>query len=244
MMSGATSPLSSSKRSLICAPLYGKKPFLNSSMRTVFRRIPPRNFEALSWASRARMTSELKTTQYTFTSGHSLAKRSIVPPQPISISSQWAPRQRIVPRVLGKRLITKRSSVGWVDGRAVSQTLPCRSLLFKALDLLETKAFGVRALEISSVPVDDPIQGFGGHKPRLPSQLKSRFARIQAQATGFVRMRAGIPDPGRLARPLVDQTLNHLLHRESVFLKGSEIPGTRISPTFRIELLRQRHISP
>src|SRR5262245_28872226 len=60
----------------------------------VRREIPGRNAAAPARASGARTGSELRTTHLKSASGLSAASLSIVPPQPISMSSQCAPRQR------------------------------------------------------------------------------------------------------------------------------------------------------
>src|SRR5271163_3588603 len=55
-----------------------------------------RNSSALLRASRSRSLLELNTTQTTSQYGLEPSRRRMVPPQPISMSSEWDPRQRIL----------------------------------------------------------------------------------------------------------------------------------------------------
>src|SRR6188508_1745949 len=73
-------------------------------MRTFAPR--PRNARALDRASASRSGSPLKTTQRTSSAGFDSRKRRIVPPQPISMSSECAPRHSTLARRSIGRAIT------------------------------------------------------------------------------------------------------------------------------------------
>src|SRR2546427_6913555 len=101
-MSGVTLIFSFSKNALISSPTYGKKLFRKCSTTTSFRAPPFRNCSALATASSSRSPLDPSTTQWTSASGCSDNSRSMVPPQPISMSSLWAPTQRMrIPRSIG-----------------------------------------------------------------------------------------------------------------------------------------------
>src|SRR5690606_22833697 len=72
--------------------MYGKKPSRKSNVVTCARSHPWRKRFALSRASSARAPVALKTTQWISTSGCAARSVSTVPPAPISISSECAPR--------------------------------------------------------------------------------------------------------------------------------------------------------
>src|SRR5262245_48846063 len=73
--------------------MYGKKlsrkPWITISLVSMRARMP----SALALASVARSRSPLRTTQCTRLCGYRSSRLTIVPPQPISMSSAWAPRQ-------------------------------------------------------------------------------------------------------------------------------------------------------
>src|SRR6185436_14286336 len=94
MRSGDTRPLSSSKASLTSAPSYGKKPSRNFLMMIRALGVPARSVSAARSASASRVGSEVKTTQVNAGGVGLPASVSTVPPQPISRSSQWAPRHK------------------------------------------------------------------------------------------------------------------------------------------------------
>src|SRR5215831_16321118 len=75
------------------APWNGKYPSRNPSTATCFSATFSRKAAALFRASVAREPTPLKTIHRTMRSRTSVARRIIVPPQPISMSSAWAPRQ-------------------------------------------------------------------------------------------------------------------------------------------------------
>src|ERR1700680_48368 len=95
-MSGENRFLRDSTYFLIVVPSYGKKPSRKPSTRTFLFRAPRRKRLALLSASFFRSRLELKTTQETSRSGCSSSQRRTVPPQPISISSECAPRHNIL----------------------------------------------------------------------------------------------------------------------------------------------------
>ena len=75
--------------------LEGKNPSRNPLMTmSLLVLVPAKKTSAERRASSTRTgLSPASTTHFTSSSGWSLAKCKIVPPAPISMSSQWAPRQ-------------------------------------------------------------------------------------------------------------------------------------------------------
>src|SRR5258705_4477587 len=95
MRSGSQERLSSSKNSLISVSCAGKKP---SRCRRVMTRAfvtPRRKRLAAARASCSRVAFPLKTTHVTRRRGLAASSSRTAPPQPISMSSECAPRQRI-----------------------------------------------------------------------------------------------------------------------------------------------------
>src|SRR6266850_2195840 len=93
MMSGELLAFSSSKNVLMPSPTYGKKhvlKFLTTTSRFV---ASARKLSALARASWSRSPLEPTTTHWTSVWACSDRSRRIVPPQPISMSSLWAPMQ-------------------------------------------------------------------------------------------------------------------------------------------------------
>ena len=97
--------LSSSKNSFILAPSYGKKPsrkFLTTTVLAL-RLLQKKGGAGAGFLSRAR--PELNTTQVTSRLEYCESSRKMVPPQPISMSSECAPRHKIFRARLGPRAI-------------------------------------------------------------------------------------------------------------------------------------------
>src|ERR1700693_2941874 len=95
MRSGSGSCLSDSNTCLIAAYCAGKKPSRNWCTTTSALSARRKNRRALALSSRARAGVEPITTQTTWSPGLRCSTLSIVPPQPISMSSQCAPMHRI-----------------------------------------------------------------------------------------------------------------------------------------------------
>ena len=75
------------------AHVYGRQASSNVLISMRACADPLRNSAADALASAARNLSPLNTIQWTSISGRWDSNLRIVPPQPISISSEWAPRQ-------------------------------------------------------------------------------------------------------------------------------------------------------
>src|SRR5690348_9311335 len=96
----------------------------------------PRNASAPARASRSRSSSELNTTQSTWSLDFASSSLSTVPPQPISMSSQCAPRQRI--RVTGSAEGDRRlnmSAVYETSSTALDRALELARLHVRLPDL-------------------------------------------------------------------------------------------------------------
>src|SRR5882757_488917 len=95
MTSGDTG-LNPSRKSFTLVPSKGKKPSRKSLTMTSFLAACSRNIAALVRASCSRSLVELKTTQTTSMLRFCESNRRIVPPQPISMSSECEPKHKIL----------------------------------------------------------------------------------------------------------------------------------------------------
>src|SRR5438876_6375830 len=96
MRSGKTSCFNPSKTAFTSAPTNGMNPSWKALSSGPWVVVVPVNSAAARCASAALGPIALNTTQWNTQRGYSWAKRRIVPPQPISISSECAPRHKIL----------------------------------------------------------------------------------------------------------------------------------------------------
>src|SRR6266851_1580679 len=167
MRSGSGPRRNASKASLTVPNSAGRYPSRKPDTKTSRQHTSPRRRSAASCASRRRASSPVSTHQRTALPGCRSASWRIVPPQPISKSSAWAPMQttRSGSAVAAPSIVRRRIRVPNLPGR-----LAAHMHLFQELTLLER----VHARPETVVPVRQQLLGGDQALERLDHELFSR----------------------------------------------------------------------
>src|SRR5713101_291827 len=167
MRSGSGPRRNASKASLTLPTSAGRYPSRKPDTETSRQHTSPSRRSAASCASRRRASSPVSTHQRTALPGCRSASWRIVPPQPISKSSAWAPMQttRSGSAVAAPSIVRRCIRVPNLPGR-----LAAHMHLFQELTLLER----VHARPETVVPVRKQLLGGDQALERLDHELFSR----------------------------------------------------------------------
>ena len=88
---------------------------------------------------------------------------------------------------------------------------------------------------MGSIPADDPIQRIGERQSRHPTQALGRFAAVEMEEVGLVRVFSVVDGPGRSFTPYCCEVVGDLTHCHQIVLAGTEVPGFRDLRAFVVE---------